>query len=190
MNKFCNFRCAKLLSVFLTPLFLLLCFSTANAQTKRYEISGKVIDASTKEAIPGAGIKIQNTKFAVASSNAGGFSLNVDLTPGSYQIVFSYIGYKSVVKTVTLGNASAVVVNGELSDDAMGLDEIIVTGTSQGTTRKQLGSYVSSVKGDDLLKSPSGNVLSGLQGKTPGAQISQNSGDPAGGMSVRLRGIS
>jgi TonB-linked SusC/RagA family outer membrane protein len=190
MNKFCNFRCAKLLSVFLTPLFLLLCFSTASAQTKRYEISGKVTDASTKEAIPGAGIKIQNSKFAVASSNTGSFSLNVDLTPGSYQIVFSYIGYKSVVKTVTLGNATSVVLNSELSDDAMGLDEIIVTGTSQGTTRKQLGSYVSSVKGEDLLKSPSGNVLSGLQGKTPGAQISQNSGDPAGGMSVRLRGIS
>lgn len=190
MNKFCNFRCAKLLTVFLTPLFLLLCFSTASAQTKRYEISGKVTDASTKEAIPGAGIKIQNSKFAVASGNTGSFSLNVDLTPGSYQIVFSYIGYKSVVKTVTLGNATSVVLNSELSDDAMGLDEIIVTGTSQGTTRKQLGSYVSSVKGEDLLKSPSGNVLSGLQGKTPGAQISQNSGDPAGGMSVRLRGIS
>lgn len=190
MNKFCNFRCIKLLSVLLTPLFLLLCFSAAHAQTKRYEISGKVIDAATNGAIPGAGIKIQNTKFALASSSTGTFSLNVDLNPGTYQIVFSYIGYKSVVKTVTLANTTSVTVNAELADDAMGLDEIIVTGTSQGTTRKQLGSYVSSVKGDDLLKSPSGNVLSSLQGKTPGAQISQNSGDPAGGMSVRLRGIS
>ncbi|HMI03586.1 MAG TPA: SusC/RagA family TonB-linked outer membrane protein, partial [Pedobacter sp.] len=43
---------------------------------------------------------------------------------------------------------------------------------------------------DDLLKAPSGNVLAALQGKAPGAQISQNSGDPAGGMSVRLRGLS
>ena len=190
MNKFFKSRGSKLLSVFLTPLFLLLCFSSASAQTKRYEISGKIVDLSTKGAIPGAGVKIQNTKFAAATAANGNFSLNVDLAPGTYQVMFSYIGYKSVVKNITLGDATAVTVGAELSDDAMGLDEIIVTGTSQGTTRKQLGSFVSTVKGDDLLKAPSGNVLSGLQGKTPGAQISQNSGDPAGGMSVRLRGIS
>src|SRR5690606_34125342 len=42
----------------------------------------------------------------------------------------------------------------------------------------------------DLNKGAAGNVLTGLQGKVAGAQISQNQGDPAGGMSVRLRGIS
>ncbi|MDQ6757059.1 MAG: SusC/RagA family TonB-linked outer membrane protein, partial [Bacteroidota bacterium] len=64
------------------------------------------------------------------------------------------------------------------------------TGTSQGTTMKQLGNYVSTVKAEQLNKGASGNVLQALQGKTAGAQIIQNSGDPAGGMSVRLRGIS
>lgn len=190
MKKLCNLRRSKLLSVLIAPLLLMLCISTANAQTKRYEISGKITDASNKETIPGAGVKIQNTKFGVASNANGTYNLNADLAPGTYEIVFSFIGYKSVTKTLTLGAATGVVINAELSGDAMGLDEVIVTGTSQGTTRKQLGSYVSTVKGDDLLKSPSGNVLSGLQGKTPGAQISQNSGDPAGGLSVRLRGIS
>lgn len=190
MKKLCNLRRTKLLLVLVAPLLLLLCFNTATAQTKRYEISGKITDAGTKETIPGAGIKIQNTKFGVASDASGNFKLNVDLAPGNYELVFSFIGYKSVTKAITLGNATTVIINAEINADAMGLDEIIVTGTSQGTTRKQLGSYVSTVKGDDLLKAPSGNVLSGLQGKTPGAQISQNSGDPAGGMSVRLRGIS
>ena len=66
----------------------------------------------------------------------------------------------------------------------------MVTGTSLGTTRKQLGSYISTVRGDELTKGATGNVLAALQGKTAGAQIIQNSGDPAGGMSVRLRGIS
>ena len=78
----------------------------------------------------------------------------------------------------------------QLADDILGLDEVVVTGTSLGTTRKQLGSYISTVKGDDLTKGATGNVLAALQGKTAGAQITQNSGDPAGGMSVRLRGIS
>lgn len=190
MNKFYLTRSTKFLSAFLTPIFLLLLFSSAMAQSKRYTIKGKVTDATTKETIPGVGVKIQNLNFGAATTTDGSYSLNVDLAPGTYQIVFSYIGYKSVVKPITLGNDNSVNVNAEISADAVGLDEIIITGTSQGTTRKQLGSYVSTVKGDDLLKSPSGNVLSGLQGKTPGAQISQNSGDPAGGMTVRLRGIS
>ncbi|WP_315815659.1 TonB-dependent receptor plug domain-containing protein [Paraflavitalea speifideaquila] len=75
-------------------------------------------------------------------------------------------------------------------EDALGLDEVIVTGTSQGTTRKQIGSYISTLKADDINKGATSNVLAALQGKTAGAQIIQNSGDPAGGISVRLRGIS
>jgi TonB-dependent SusC/RagA subfamily outer membrane receptor len=70
------------------------------------------------------------------------------------------------------------------------MDEVIVTGVSAGTTRKQLGNYISTVKADELSKGASSNVLTALQGKTAGAQIIQNNGDPAGGVSVRLRGIS
>ena len=77
-----------------------------------------------------------------------------------------------------------------MASDALGLDEVIVTGTTAGTTKRQIGNYISTVKADELTKAGAGNVLSALQGKTAGAQISQNSGDPAGGMSVRLRGIS
>jgi TonB-linked SusC/RagA family outer membrane protein len=190
MKRFYILRCSKLFSVFLTPIFLLLLLSSANAQTKRYTITGKVTDASIKSPIPGAGAKIQSTNFATATNTDGSFTLNADLMPGTYQLVFSYIGFKSISKEVTLGNNLSVVVNADISPDAVGLDEIIVTGTSQGTTRKQLGSYVSTVKGEDLNRAPSGNALASLQGKTPGAQISQNSGDPAGGMSVRLRGVS
>jgi TonB-linked SusC/RagA family outer membrane protein len=190
MKRFYTSRCSKRFSIFLTPIFLLLFFSVANAQTKRYTITGSVTDASVKTTIPGAGVKVQNTNLGTATNGDGNYSLSVDLSPGTYQLVFSYIGFKSVLKQITLGDSQSIVVNADLSADAVGLDEIIVTGTSQGTTRKQLGSYVSTVKGDDLNKTPSGNALASLQGKTPGAQISQNSGDPAGGISVRLRGVS
>ncbi|MFD0940547.1 SusC/RagA family TonB-linked outer membrane protein [Pedobacter boryungensis] len=174
----------------MTPTLILLLFSSASAQTNRYVISGKVIEESTKTGIPGAGIKLQGTNFAVAANSDGTYSLVANLAPGTYQLAATYIGYKTVTKQITLGSTSSLSADFSLSQDAMGLDEVIVTGTSQGTTRKQLGSYVSTVKGDDLNKAPSGNALASLQGKTPGAQISQNSGDPAGGISVRLRGVS
>ncbi|MGM9476693.1 SusC/RagA family TonB-linked outer membrane protein [Pedobacter sp. GSP4] len=162
----------------------------AQAQSKRYTISGKVTDATNNAPVPGAVVKIMNTNLATSTGTNGTYSFSVDLPQGKYQIQISFIGYKSNTETITLGENTQVQANSALNGDAVGLDEVIVTGTSQGTTRKQLGSYVSTVKGDDLNKAPSGNALASLQGKTPGAQISQNSGDPAGGISVRLRGIS
>ncbi|NII84528.1 SusC/RagA family TonB-linked outer membrane protein [Pedobacter sp. SG908] len=176
--------------ILLIPFLLLLSTGMAQAQNKRYTISGKVTDASNNSPVPGAVVKIINTNLVTSTSSGGTYSFSVDLAPGKYQIQISFIGFKSNIETVILGENTTVQANSALSGDAVGLDEVIVTGTSQGTTRKQLGSYVSTVKGDDLNKAPSGNALASLQGKTPGAQISQNSGDPAGGISVRLRGVS
>ncbi|TBO41642.1 SusC/RagA family TonB-linked outer membrane protein [Pedobacter kyonggii] len=177
-------------AILLIPFLLLLFTEMAQAQNKRYTISGKVTDAANNDPVPGAVVKIINTNLVTSTSSSGTYSFSVDLAPGKYQIQVSFIGFKSNIESVTLGDNTTVQANSALSGDAVGLDEVIVTGTSQGTTRKQLGSYVSTVKGDDLNKAPSGNALASLQGKTPGAQISQNSGDPAGGISVRLRGVS
>jgi TonB-linked SusC/RagA family outer membrane protein len=177
-------------AILLIPFLLLLFTEMVQAQNKRYTISGKVTDASNNEPIPGVVVKILNTNLATSTNSNGGYTFTVDLATGKYQVQFSYVGYKSKSQTIDLSTIDQVQLSTALSTDAVGLDEVIVTGTSQGTTRKELGSYVSTVKGDDLNKAPSGNVLSSLQGKTAGAQISQNSGDPAGGLSVRLRGIS
>ncbi|HEY1005820.1 MAG TPA: SusC/RagA family TonB-linked outer membrane protein [Sphingobacteriaceae bacterium] len=173
-----------------TSLFLLFVSPVSLAQDTRYTITGKVTDAGTKEPVPGALIKVDNTSYATSSNADGEFSLTLNTAPGNYQVRFSFLGYRALTRTITLGSATALTLNAELAQDAVGLDEVIVTGTSAGTTRKQLGNYVSTVRGEDLNKASSGNVLAALQGKSAGAQIVQNSGDPAGGISVRLRGIS
>jgi len=190
MEKIYQKWSSRFLLILMIPFLLLSFTEMAQAQNKRYTITGKVTDAATNDPIPGAVVKILNTTLATSTSSSGAYSFSVDLAPGKYQLQFSFVGYKASVQTITLGDDTSVQLDASLGGDAVGLDEVIVTGTSAGTTRKELGSYVSTVKGDDLNKAPSGNVLSSLQGKTAGAQISQNSGDPAGGMSVRLRGIS
>ncbi|SUJ24729.1 Outer membrane cobalamin receptor protein [Sphingobacterium spiritivorum] len=164
-------------ALLLLSTFLLL----AQAIAQQITVSGKVTSGGTP--VAGVSVSVKNTKEATLTDQQGDYS--VKAKQGDV-LIFSHIGY--VRQEQTVGTSTNISV--QLQSDAVGLDEVIVTGTSQGTTRKQLGSYVSSVKGDDLNKAPSGNVLASLQGKTAGAQISQNSGDPAGGISVRLRGIS
>lgn len=152
-------------------------------------ITGKVTDADNK-GIPDISVTIRNTSQGTTTDADGNYSLQTNLAQGTYELLFSGVGFKAVTRTIQVGTGATVTSDVQLVEDALKMDEVVVTGTSAGTTRRQLGSYISTVKADDLNKGATGNVLAALQGKTAGAQIVQNSGDPAGGISVRLRGIS
>ncbi len=151
-------------------------------------LSGKVTNQKDNSGIEGISIVIKGTRNGVVSDNLGGFTLKLN-SNNAITLVASGVGFKAQELNVD-PSKMASGLNIVLTEQYSKLDEVVVTGTAAGTTKRQLGSYVSSVSADDLNKGASGNVLAALQGKTAGAQIIQNSGDPAGGMSVRLRGIS
>jgi TonB-linked SusC/RagA family outer membrane protein len=151
-------------------------------------VSGKVTNQKDNSGIEGISINIKGTRNGVVSDNLGGFTLKLN-NNNTITLVASGVGFKAQEMTLDPSKMTTGV-NFVLTEQFSKLDEVVVTGTAAGTTKRQLGSYVSSVSAEDLGKGASGNVLAALQGKTAGAQIIQNSGDPAGGMSVRLRGIS
>jgi len=151
-------------------------------------VSGKVSNQKDNSGIEGISIVIKGTRNGVYSDNVGGFSLKLN-NNNAVTLVASGVGFKTQELNVD-PSKMATGLNIVLTEQYSKLDEVVVTGTSAGTTKRQLGSYISSVNSDELTKGATGNVLAALQGKTAGAQIIQNSGDPAGGMSVRLRGIS
>jgi TonB-linked SusC/RagA family outer membrane protein len=151
-------------------------------------ISGKVSNQKDNSGIEGISIVIKGTRNGATSDNIGGFSLKLN-NNNAVTLVASGVGFKTQELNVD-PSKMATGLNIVLTEQYSKLDEVVVTGTSAGTTKRQLGSYISSVNAEDLSKGATGNVLAALQGKTAGAQIIQNSGDPAGGISVRLRGIS
>jgi TonB-linked SusC/RagA family outer membrane protein len=173
----------KMLQLF----FLLNLFALAAAA--QVKISGKVTDDKGNP-IGGASVTIKNDNAGTSTNADGSYQITALLKAGKRTIVFSAIGFKNLEQSITISDNGTYTSNAQLLPDPMGLDEVVVTGTSAGTTKKQLGSYISTVKADQLTKGATGNVLAALQGKTAGAQITQNSGDPSGGISVRLRGIS
>lgn len=177
------------LKIFLLLLALNMVAACSFAQVT---ITGKVTGkgGNQTDGISGISVMLKGTRIGESTDNSGAYKLSSPLKPGNYIIVFSGVGYQTAEIPLSIGIASNYTVDINLTEKVASMDEVIVTGTSAGTTRRQLGSYVSTVKADDLTKGATGNVLAALQGKTAGAQISQNSGDPAGGISVRLRGIS
>lgn len=186
MRVYSLFRRAR--GRYLLLLLVMQCF-TAVAAFAQVKLSGKVTD-ETGASLPGITVAVKGTKSGATTNVDGVYTINAALQPGNYVLVFTGIGFAQKEGSVTVGSATAYVLNQQLSTSVSKLDEVVVTGTSQGTTRKQLGSYISSVKAAELSKGATGNVLAALQGKTAGAQVTQNSGDPAGGISVKLRGIS
>jgi TonB-linked SusC/RagA family outer membrane protein len=176
----------KMIRGMLVALPLMLLAFTGAAQVR---ITGTVSDAAGSP-LPGITVTVRNTNFSTASNEQGVYSLETNLRSGQYTVVFTGVGFKTTQQSLQIGSEASYTVNTQLTTDAIGLDEVIVTGTSQGTTKRQLGNFISTLSAQDLNKGASANVLQSLQGKTAGAQIIQNSGDPAGGISVRLRGIS
>lgn len=175
-------KCRSISFVFLLQLFAL-------AATAQIKISGKVTGADGK-GIPSASVLVRTTTIGTVTDDNGNYDFTINLKPGTYILEFSGVGFKSTTQTLKVAGGTTYTVNAQLADDIMNMDEVVVTGVSAGTTRKQLGNYISTVKAVQLTKGASSNVLTALQGKTAGAQIIQNNGDPAGGVSVRLRGIS
>jgi len=159
------------------------------AASAQFVISGKVSDEKGNP-LPGITVAVRNTNQGAQTDADGKYSIRLTQPAGAYTLVFSGIGFKQQQRQVNVTASGSATADATLTEDVSKLDEVIVTGTSAGTTRRQLGSYISSVKADALDKGATSNVLTALQGKTAGAQIIQNSGDPSGAMSVRLRGIS
>ena len=173
---------------FLTGVVVMLTFSlNVLAQSTVYVVKGKVSDATG--GIPGATVKIEGTSLGTITNGEGDYSLNANLAAGSYKLIASSIGYANVSQALALGNQLNITQNITLKDDVMNLDEVIVTGSTVKTSRRELGNAITSVSAESIAKTGSSNLLGALQGKVPGAQITQNSGDPAGGITIRLRGV-
>lgn len=168
-------------------IFTTCCYATVNAQTT---LKGKVTDNKGLP-LPGASVVIKNSGTGTSTNADGVYQLNANLKAGKYTLAISSVGFSSVEKSFVVGAGAATqTIDASLKEDVTGLDEVVVTGTSQGTTKKQLGNFIGTIKGSQLANASTSNALAALQGKVAGAQITQNSGDPAGGMTVKLRGVS
>lgn len=169
---------------------MILVVSPAAAQTS-YTISGQVLDATNDEPLPGANVQIVGTTYGTAATRDGRFTFEARLEPGEYRVRVSFVGFETVTRPIDLGDQQRVTLDPiRLFVSATRFDEVVVTGQAGPTRRKELGNAISTVEAADLQEAPNTSTLQSLQGQIVGARISQNSGDPAGGTSIRLRGTS
>ncbi len=171
-------------------LFLLFSVSSLGIAQSKYFIKGTITEVGNAQPVIGATVFIQNTSFGSITDINGNYSIEAMLEAGEYTIEVSSISYQKQKLSLTLGAQAEVTLDIEMSSDIMNLDELVVTGTSIATSRRQLGNSIATLQSKDLENSASTAVDQALSGKISGALVQQNSGDPAGGISIRLRGAS
>ena len=144
-------------------------------------VSGTVYDIDNNEPLIGVNILVKGKDVGTATDFDGKFSLEVE---EGATLVFSYIGYNE--KEIKVRNAKLGDIY--LASDAKQLEEVVVVG--YGTQkRSDLTGALSSVGEKEIKALPATGLDQALQGRAAGVQVTQNSGAPGGGVSIRIRGI-
>lgn len=150
-----------------------------NSVQQSKKVTGNVSDAEGP--IIGASVVEKgNAGNGTVTDLDGNFVLNVK--PGA-TIVITYIGYQK--QEIVVGNQSNFNVTMKTDDKT--LEEVVVVG--YGVQKKKLvtGSTIE-VKGDDIQKMNTTQVLGALQSQTPGVNIQAASGQPGDGFKISIRG--
>ena len=153
-------------------------------------VRGRVTDAASGQPVPDVRVSIEGTSVGTATLASGEYSLPA-VPAGARTVVARRVGYALVRASVNVTPGDTVEVNFTLRAAAVALDVVVVTGLAAPAERRMVGNTVEQIGGDAVNAAPAaGAVDQALQGKVAGALISQNTGQPGGGVSVRLRGTS
>ncbi|MDO6390275.1 TonB-dependent receptor [Pontibacter sp. BT731] len=167
-------------SILLSFFLVLALVGSVWAQTQT--VSGRVTAATDGSALPGVTVLERGTSNGVTTGVDGEYTLTVQ--PNA-TLVFSFIGMQR--QEIPVSGRSTIDV--QLAADERQLSEVVVVGYGTQERREVTGA-TAKVTSEELQNLPVLGVDQAMQGRAAGVQISQNSGTPGGGISVRVRGSS
>lgn len=143
-------------------------------------IRGKVTD-TTGQALPGVSVVVKGATIGTITDFDGRYSFgNI---PSDATLIFSFIGMKSQ----EIGVANQTVINIVLTEETIGIEEVVAIG--YGTQKKSdITGAISSISSTEMQNTPSVNFLEQAQGKLAGVDIVRSSGSPGAGLQIRIRG--
>lgn len=162
-----------------TVFSFLFCSFLLSAQ--QITVSGTVTEGSTGDPAIGVSVLVKGSTNGTVTDINGNYSLSNVSSDAT--LVFSYIGMLTQEEPVN----GRTTIHITLQEDVQALEEVVVIG--YGTSKvKDLTSSITTIKPEEIMKTPASQPMSALQGKVPGLQI-VSSGSPGSSPTVRVRGI-
>lgn len=166
-----------------TFIALLLAPGALAAQGSTGAVIGRVIDSTSRQ--PVAGVVIGVAGRTTLSRDDGRFFLP-NLPAGRHTVEATVLGYAAATREVMVTSGGTAVVDLELAPQAIVLSEIVAIGYGETRARDLTGSVAQVSTGEFNT----GRIVSAeqlIQGKIAGVQI-HDTGEPGGGVSIRIRG--
>ena len=143
-------------------------------------VKGQVVDENGEPMI-GVTVTIKGVTGGAITDLNGNFSISVPNSKNALEL--SYTGYKS--QSVNISGKNNVSI--KMEPDLMGLEDVVVIG--YGTMKKRdLTGSVSSVKSDEIVKTPTVNVMEAIQGQVAGFDITRTMGELGDHTTLTIRG--
>lgn len=158
--------------------------ATVRVTMQTRTIVGRLVDSVSNEPLRSGQIQVQGTTTGTLVRDDGTFTLVAPLR--AVTLLVRNIGYKPRTIPVPMGRDTVRIW---MARDNFRLAEVVVTGQATTVERRNAANAVALVDSAQLNKVPTATVERALQGKVPGAHISENSGAPGGGTIVRMRGV-
>jgi TonB-linked SusC/RagA family outer membrane protein len=172
----------------LALLVLPVLFAGALAAQQTGIITGTVTDGGSGAPLSDVQVFLVGREIG-AISRANGRYLIASVPAGTYEVRATRIGMSTSTQSATVTAGQTVELNFQLTTQALGLDEIVVTGTAGAARRREVGNSVSQVTlGDAPI--PARATTDVLQAAAPGIEITGGSGELGQGKQIRLRGNS
>jgi TonB-dependent starch-binding outer membrane protein SusC len=162
--------------------FLVFLLLTTAAFAQGWEVTGTVTDSQTGEAVVGGNVVVQGTTIGTITNYDGTY--RIDIQDLESVLEFSFVGMD--MQQIAVGDRT--VINVQLSAIAEDIEEVVVIG--YGTQKKEdLTGSITVVDAESLQKANASSIGRALQGKAPGVVVTQSSGMPGSGTTIRVRGI-
>ncbi|MDR1938053.1 MAG: SusC/RagA family TonB-linked outer membrane protein, partial [Tannerellaceae bacterium] len=147
-------------------------------QTKN--ITGTVVDESGSP-ITGANVLVVGTTTGVITDLDGKFYISAAV---GATLRVTFVGF--ITEDVKVSSSNIYTIT--LRENTEALEEVVVVGYGSIKKSDVTGS-VASVNSEEMLKRNPLTLGQGLQGAAAGVLVSRNSGDPAGEVTIRVRGV-
>ena len=163
-------------------LMLLIATFTFTISFAQRKITGTVTDE--KEApLVGASVAVKGTRIITTTDATGNFTITVPSNGNT--LVITYVGMQN--REIPIGSSD--VIRASLTPTANSMADVVVVGYGQ-SRKANLTTAQTGVTAKDIEKTVNVTVEQAIQGRAAGVYVTQNSGQPGGGISVNIRGIS
>ncbi|MGH7753594.1 MAG: TonB-dependent receptor plug domain-containing protein, partial [Gemmatimonadales bacterium] len=156
-------------------------------EAQQGSIGGVVLAEASRAPLADAEVRVVGTDQRTTTDAAGRFTLTgISLTEVTVQV--RRVGYRPVTLTAPVGQADLRIL---LAEKVVDLDAVVVSGTADGSARRELGNAVSTIDAAQIRELGTTRSLQELlNARAPSVNILPASGNVGTGSRIRVRGAS